>query len=71
MSRKFTTSHEPKSLIIDWVEVMASDADVRQQQPIGWSVILFTMLCLETLGPAIHVDVNVWYLAKHCWFLMI
>ena len=39
-------------------EVMAPGCTVGRRQAGGWSVILWAMFCWETLGPAIHVEVN-------------
>ena len=39
-------------------EVMAPGCTVGRRQAGGGSVMLWAMFCLETLGPSIHVDVN-------------
>ena len=39
-------------------EVMAPGCTVGRQQAGGGSVMFWAMFCWETLGPAIHVDVN-------------
>ena len=39
-------------------EVMAPGCTVGRRQAGGGSVMLWAMFCWETLGPAIHVDVN-------------
>ena len=39
-------------------EVMAPGCTVGRRQAGGGSVMLWAIFCWETLGPAIHVDVN-------------
>ena len=39
-------------------EVMVPGCTVGRRQASGGSVVLWAMFCWETLGPAIHVDVN-------------
>ena len=39
-------------------EVMAPGCTVGRRQAGGGSVMLWAMLCWETLSPAIHVDIN-------------
>ena len=47
-------------------EVMAPGCTVGRRQAGGGSVMLWAMFCWETLGPAIHVDVNLTcHLPKH------
>lgn len=33
----------------------------------GGSVMLWAIFCFETLGPAIHVNVTLYHLPKHCY----
>lgn len=48
------------------VQHLASQQTVARRQASGSSVMLWTMLCWETLGAAIHVNVLLKKATKHC-----
>ena len=57
---RFLLDHVNGSVLVRRLpgEVMSPGCTVGRRQAGGGSVMLWEMFCLETLGPAIHVDIN-------------